>query len=240
MARRKINFTKLEITQTAIKMFLEYGYSFTSPRMICDELDISPGSLTYYYPTKEDLFTVLIKMLTDFQWNAVQKIVDEGETPITALCFELTAMAAMCEEDELARDLYISAYTSPKTLAMIRESDTKRAKKVFAEFCGDWTDAMFAEAETLVSGIEYGTLAATPDSPSLELRIAGAMKTILGIYNVPEDRQELKVEKALGMDYRKFGKEMLNEFKKYVLDLADSALDDVHHMRDKYIKNPLA
>ena len=64
----------------------------------------------------------------------------------------------MCEEDEIARDFYISAYTHPLTLAIIRSNDTERAKQVFRDHCSGWEHAQFAEAEVLVSGIEYTTM----------------------------------------------------------------------------------
>ncbi len=232
---QNINFTKLKILKTAIDLFLEQGYSATSSMQIGKKLNISPGTLTYHYSTKEDLLAILIQLLADFQWESVKNIVNDGETPITALCFELTAMAAMCEEDELARDLYISAYTSPKALEIIRSNDMKRAKKVFAEFCPEWTDDMFAEAEILVSGIEYATLLTTPTSPPLETRIEGAMKTILGIYNVPEERIRKKTEMALKMDYRKFGSEVLDAFKDYVQEVTEGIVTEAENLRNSTI-----
>lgn len=227
MGRRKVTLTQLDIIQTGTKLFLENGYTATSPKHISDELEISPGNLTYYYPTKEDLLAILIEMLADFQWKTVQDIVNEGETAITALCFELTAMAAMCESNHVARDLYISAYTNPKPLTIIRKSDMARAKKVFAEFCSDWSDEKFAEAETMVSGIEYATLMVTPDSPPLETRIAGAMNTILSVYGVPEERRKFKIEKAHALDYLKFGREILDNFKDYVEEITEQSYIDL-------------
>ncbi len=46
MARRKVRTTKLDIIKCGTTMFLEKGYSATSPRLICEELDISTGNLT--------------------------------------------------------------------------------------------------------------------------------------------------------------------------------------------------
>lgn len=227
MARRKVNLTQLDIVQTATRMFLENGYSATSPNAISKELGISPGSLTYYYPTKEHLLAVLIQMLADFQWKTVQEVVNEGETPVAALCFELMAMAVMCEENEIARDLYISAYTSPRALAIIRKNDAERAKDVFAEYCPDWTDEMFAASETLVSGIEYATMMVTPDSPPLEVRIRGAMNQILGIYGIPQERREAKTNRALSLDYRKYGQQLFNHFKNYVLEITEKSFEDL-------------
>lgn len=226
MIRRKGVLAQLEIVQQAVTMFFDKGYSDTSPKAIAKELGISPGGITYYFPSKTQLLAVLIELLADFQWKTVQEVVTDGETPITALCFELTAMAAMCEENEIARDLYISAYTNTIPLEVIRKSDKERAKKVFAEFCPDWTDEMYAEAEVLVSGIEYATLMTTADSPSLELRIAGAMDKILSIYNVPEERRKMKIDKALRLDYRCYGQNLFENFKKYVFELTEQSFED--------------
>ena len=51
MARRKSNLTRLEIVQVAMKMFLEKGFTNTSAKAISNELNISTGNLTFYFPT---------------------------------------------------------------------------------------------------------------------------------------------------------------------------------------------
>lgn len=226
MVRKKGVLMRLEIVQRAVNLILENGYSATSPTAVASALHISLGNLTYHFKTKDQILAVLIELLADFQWQTVQEVMEEGETPITALCFELTAMAAMCEENEVARDLYVSAYTTFRSLEVIRKSDKERAKKVFAEFCPNWTDEMFAEAELLVSGIESATLMTTSDSPSLEARIAGAMDKILSIYNVPEERRKMKIDKALSLDYRTYGQNLFENFKKYVFELTDKSFED--------------
>lgn len=214
-------------------MFIDIGYTATSSKMVSRALNISPGNITYYFALKEDILAVLIQMLSDFQWETVRKVVDDGETPITALCFELTAMAAMCEESEVAKDLYISAYTNQKSLEVIRKNDMRRAKSVFSEFCASWTDQMFAEAETIVSGIEYATLTTTSISPPLEMRIAGAMEAILNIYHVPEERRNMKIDRALSLDYLSYGRELFSEFKDYVLNLSEEHFE--YLLKNRYI-----
>lgn len=72
-------------------------------------------------------------------------------------------MASACESDEILKDFFLSTYRSPMCLALIRQNDAERAKKIFAEYCADWTDAQFVEAEILVSGIEYGTFMTVGD-----------------------------------------------------------------------------
>jgi hypothetical protein len=80
------------------------------------------------------------------------------------------------------------------------------------------------EAELLVSGIEYGTLMTTGKPVSLETRISGAIQNILGIYGVPPEVREIKLNKVFAMDYRSIGKKALVDFKKFVVKSNDKAL----------------
>lgn len=217
MARRKENnATKLGIVRVATGMFLERGYSNASARAIANELGISTGNITFYFPSKEHLLAILVQMLCDFQRQMMEQAVDEGKTSLMAICLELVAMAAICEENEIAKDFYLSAYTNPMCLEIIRKSDTRRAKEVFGEYCTGWTDENFVEAETLVSGIEYATLMTTHDSASLEVRIAGALNQIMALYNVPADVRKTKIDKVLALDYTSIGRRILTEFTEYI------------------------
>ena len=208
--------TKNKILRVSTTMFLEVGYSKTSPQMIAKELKVSTGNLTYYYPTKEHLLALLTDLLCKYQWKLIKEEADDGMSSLLALCFELMTMAAACEESEVAKDFFVSTYQSPKCLEIIHNNDTARAKEVFAEYCPDWTDEQFREAEILVAGIEHATLNAIDKTVPLETRISGALNTIMTIYNVPEEIRKKKIEKVLAMDYRSIGKRIFNEFKDYV------------------------
>ncbi len=197
-------------------MFVTNGYSSTTFRMIADELGISSGHVAFYFSSKDALLAELVEMLCDYQWQLMKKEADDGMSSLLALCFELMTMAAACEESEVAKDFFVSTYQSPKCLEIIHNNDTARAKEVFAEYCPDWTDEQFREAEILVAGIEHATLNAIDKTVPLETRISGALNTIMMIYNVPEEIRRIKIDKVLAMDYRSIGKRIFNEFKEYV------------------------
>lgn len=228
MARiSKSKLTKLEIIQVATKKFIEKGFSNTSIKAISDELHMSTGNVTFYFPSKEHLLAELVDMLCAFQWKMMEDETSDAKSSTMAIGLELVAMAAMCEEDEMAKDLYISAYTSALSLEIIRKNDTKRAKALFTEYCPKWTEEQFVEAETLVSGIEYATLMTTSDSAPINVRIAGAVNAILRIYNVPEAIVQETLDKVLAMNYRKIGKRVLKEFKEYVENTTEQAFFDL-------------
>lgn len=229
MALKKSEKTKRDILKTAIQLFFEKGYSNVSPNAIAKELNISTGNLTYYYPTKEHLLSVLVDDLCKFQRKLIDDETKEGISSVMAVCLELMTMASACESNPVAKDFFISSYQSPVTLKIIRENDTERSKEVYKEYCKGWTDEQFEEAEILVSGIEYATLMSLDEHVSLETRISGALDKILIIYGVPEALRKTKIQKALSYDYKHIGERIFKEFKEYVDKTTEETFEQMLH-----------
>lgn len=208
--------TREKIIRVSTRMFLEFGYSATTVQMVSTELGISKGLFTFHFHSKEDVLAELTNLLCEFQRKMIEYEAGEGISSLLSICLELMSMAAACEESEVAKDFFVSTYQSPKCLEIIHNNDTARAKEVFAEFCPDWSDEQFREAEILVAGIEYATLNAIDRTVSLETRISGALNAIMMIYNVPEDIRKIKINKVLAIDYRSIGKRIFKEFREYV------------------------
>ncbi len=225
----KSKLTKIEIVRVATKKFLEIGYTKTSIKAISDELEMSTGNLTFHFPTKEHLLAELVKMLRGFQWQLIEREADEGVSSLLAICIEFITVASACEESEIAKDFFLSTYSSPVCLDYIRKSAAERAKIIFAEYCQGWTDEQYIEAEILVSGINYATLMTTDTSVSLETRTKGALNHIMLIYNVPEELRSQKIEKVFSIDCRELGNRIFKEFVKYVDECAEQALEDILH-----------
>ncbi len=224
MSIKKSGKTKHDILKTAIQLFFEKGYSTVSPNIIAKSLGMSTGNLTYYFPTKEHLLAVLVDDLCKFQWKLIEEEAKDGISSVMSICLELMTMASVCENNLSAKDFFVSSYQSSMTLKIIRENDTQRSKLVYKDYCGDWNDEQFTEAEILVSGIEYATLMSLDENISLETRIAGALDKILYVYNVPEEIRKVKIEKALQYDYKNIGERIFKAFVEYVNQLNDETL----------------
>ena len=151
----------------------------------------------------------------------------DGYSSVMAICLELLTIASACEQDEVAKDFFLSSYRSEMCMEHIRKNDTDRAKEVFKEYCSDWSDEYFSEAETLVSGIEYAVFFTTSDSAPLDIRVAGALRTILSIYNVPKEIRDEKIKKVLSMNYQKLGLDTLKKFRAYVDQTTEQALHNL-------------
>ena len=137
---------------------------------------------------------------------------------------ELATMVSASEESAVARDLFVASYSSPACLKFIQQNDNERAKLVYAEFCEGWSDERFAEAEMLVSGIEYATLMAHDTDVSLEMRIAGALNSIMQIYGVPPELRQAKIDKVLAVDFRALGSRVFERFKEFVEESGEALL----------------
>ena len=217
MAKRKIINTKLEILQCSMELFLDKGYTSSYITTIAKNLKISTGNLTFYFPTKEHLLAELVKELCVFQWQTMEKEITGGKSSLLAYLLELATMTSVCDENPVAKDFYISAYTHLLPLKIIRENDTQKTRNIFSEYCENWTETDFVIAENIVSGIEYAMLV-TEDTKevSLEKRIETGLEAIMKIYDVPEDIRSSLLQSVLGMDYREIGRNILKEFCIYV------------------------
>ena len=208
--------TRLQIIQLAAHLFIENGYSNTTAKQLARELDLSPGNITFYFPTKEHMLAVLVKELFDFQKLIMEQAAAEGKSSLLAYCLELTAIVSACEESEVARDFYTAAYTSELSLAMIRENDTQKTREVFAEYRPDWDEAEWIATENIVSGIEYATIMTREQDTPLETQIRKTLNAIMLLYGVPEEVRKTKIQKVLATDYRALGRRILREFREYI------------------------
>lgn len=223
----KSALTKAEILSEASRQFLEKGYSNTTVSAIAKELGMSPGNLTFHYPTKEHLLAHLVDILCSFNWEQMEREAGEGVSSILAICLEVTAMAGASEDDPVIKDFFLSAYSSPICLDVIRRNDVKRARKVFKEYRPDWTDEQYAASEILVSGIEYATLMTAGEPVSFELRVSSAIQNVLGIYGIPEEIRTQKLQKVFAMDYRNIGKKAIADFNNYVESFNENVFQEL-------------
>ena len=227
MARKKVvNETKNAIIRVAIEMFLERGFTNTSVRAIAAELGISTGNITFYFPSKEHLLMVLVEMLCDSQWSMLEQQADEEETALMAFCMETMTVAVACEQNEIARDLFLSVFQSELCRNLLRENHVARAERIFSEYCGDWTHQQFRIAEILVMGIQHAVIIPTDVEIPLSERIAAALNQILSIYGVPENNRAEKIRRILAMDYNDIRQRVREGSLRYVDQLNMASSDE--------------
>ena len=218
---------KAAILKAASELFFEIGYSKTTPGAVCEKADVGTGNLTYYFPTKQHLLAVLVQMMIDYQGKEMENAADEGKSSLLAYCLELTTLVAINEEIPQMNEFLVESYSHPMTLDLIRANDVEKIKQVFAEYTEGWDDERFTESEAIISGIEYATIMNTEHSATLERRIEGALNSIMLLMGVPEEIRQKKIGKVIAMDYLSIGRKVYEDFKQYVTETNEHALDEI-------------
>lgn len=226
MARRKSNLTKLEIMQVAMKMFLEKGFTNTSAKAISNELNISTGNLTFYYPTKEHILLELTKDITEFHTKCINKVSKEHDD-LFSYCWEISSQIMLCEENEQAKDLYLAIYSYPMTLYYVKDWTAEKNKKILGERLSDWTLERFRRVENVTCCIERSALTEPcTENYTIEDKIRLILTCLLKIYDISFEEREKVINEILKTDYHKMGHDLLKQLTKYVEKQNKQALNE--------------
>ncbi len=232
MARRKSNLTKLEIMQIAMRMFLEKGFTNTSAKAISNELNISTGNLTFYYPTKEHILLELTKEITQFHTKSIEKVLKNEKNDLYSYCWEVTAQIVLCEGNEQVKDIYLAIYSHPLTLQYIKDWTAEKNQRILGERLKDWTYERFRRVENVTSCIERSALTEDcTDVYTIEDKIRLILTCLLKIYDIGYEEREKVIGEILELDYRKTGHELLKQLTKYVEKHTEQAIEEAINER---------
>lgn len=219
--------TKYDIIRVASESFFEKGYSVTALKMIARELKISPGNVTYYFPTKEHALLIIVEMLLDYQWRIFTKEIDNGMDTLSAACLEFVTIAASCQQNPVVKDLFIAICESEMCRVYVRNHRIERSRRIIKELGSNWNEEQSALAEIMIRGIFYSIITTDDSVVPLETRIVGALRLIFSIYNVDEESGNRIIANILQTDYRKLGKRVMDGFANYVKVTNEKTMEEI-------------
>lgn len=209
--------TRYKILLCATRLFLEKGYTDTYVTTITNMLKISTGNLTFHFPTKEHILAELVKELNMFQQHIEEEAEPAEYSLPVAYLLELVVFASFCDENPNVRNLIEAAYTHPLSLEVIRSNDSQRVKRVFGEFCPEWTEAEFVQAENVVSGIEYAMYRMeNTQTLSFEQRVTSSIDAIMKVFDVPKSVRRTIIAEVMSADYKDQGSRIFEEFSNHI------------------------
>ena len=212
---KPLNEVEVKIIRSAIRLFLENGYSKTTLRKISDDCQMLQGRVAYHFPTKEDMLNILMQELMEFHGDVVEQIHEQMEDELFSYAMEITAQIALCEQDENVWDLYYAAYTHPVTFVLIKDWAAKKNFALLGKWVPHWSESKFREIENIASCIELSAFTSPTDKNyTLEQKITDVLDSIMKIYDIPQKERMQTIEKVLQTDYMSIGKEMFDKFVK--------------------------
>ena len=217
MAHRENNATHKAIIDSAVRNFLVRGFHNTSAKMICEEVGISPGNLTFWFPTKADILLEFTKKIMDYHTKFIEYNKSKNEDNLYTYCLEIIVQIALCEERENIRDIYYSMYSEPLTMAYLKDWTAEKNFDILGSYLPDWDLKRFRRAANVTCCIERSALAEPcTEEYTLEDKIWLTLTCLLKIYDFPEDERERVISEILASDYQKIKTEMLSQLDKFL------------------------
>lgn len=207
---------KIKIIKTALRhIFLDKNLNITKS-MIASEAGVSSGVISFFFPTKEDLFAEILSIMFKEQWKVLEASLEKKD-PIVLYCLKTITIFYVCEKNDQIREFYIDLHSHTKTYNLLKYSDLTNSKKAFKKYCSNYRDLEYQHAENIVASMEYATIAKTNNNVPFDRRVRGVLNLILQIYNVPDDIREQSINRALRLDYEALANEVVVAIRKIYL-----------------------
>lgn len=217
MAHRENNATKQAIVDSAIKNFLVNGFRHTSTKMICEDVGISPGNLTFWFPTKADILFEFTKKIMNYHTRFIEYNKSKNEENIFIYCLEIVVQIALCEERENIRDIYYSMYSEPLTMAYLKDWTAEKNLNILGSYLPDWDLKRFRRVANVTCCIERSALAEPcTEDYTLEDKIRLTLICLLKIYDFSKEERERVIDQILATDYHKIKTEMLKQLDEFI------------------------
>ncbi len=226
MAHRENNATQQAIIDSAVRNFLVNGFHHTSAKMICEDVGISPGNLTFWFPAKADILLEFTKKIMSYHTKFIEYNKNKGTEDLFTYCLEIVVQIVLCEERENIRDIYYSMYSEPLTLAYLKDWTAEKNFNILGERLPDWDLKRFRRVANVTCCIERSALVEPcTDEYTLEDKIILTLTCLLKIYDIEKAEREKVIEEILQSDYKQTGHSLLKQLRKYVEKTNKEMLD---------------
>lgn len=213
---------KNKIIFSAVKLFMEKGYSGTSTTEISRLAGISQTSFFAAFENKEALLLELTKYLFSNQFEIAEGLTSGKASPLFLYCFECSIQMAICELSEPVSEVYVMAYSLPSTSEYIYSSMAKRLSYFFADYMPDAAEKDYYECDIASSGITRGFMAKKCDRNfTFQDKLSRYLDLCMKIYNVPIEIRTQIISEIAKTDFTPIAKKIIDE----ILSKAEKGLN---------------
>lgn len=200
------------ILQTAANLFLSQGYTATTLRELAKESGVNIGSLMHLFENKENILCALVSVVLDGQFSAVQELLGNmTDDKILFWAAETTLQLHMAESSEQIRDLYITAYSLPKTSDIIRHSIAERMSEYFLPYNPGYQEKDFYEMEIASGGVIRGFMSVPCDMYfTMDAKVARYLETSFRIYRVPPEKTQEAIQFVSQFDFAQIAQNVVH------------------------------
>ena len=201
-----------KILLKAANMFLSQGYTQTTLRELARESGVNIGSLMHLFENKENILCALVSVVLDGQFSAAQKLLSNmTDDKILFWAAETTLQLYMAESSEQIRDLYITAYSLPKTSDIIRRSIAEKMSEYFLPYNPGYQEKDFYEMEIATGGIIRGFMSVPCDMYfTMDTKVARYLETSFRVYKVPQEKTQEAIQFVSRFDFAQIAQNVID------------------------------
>lgn len=201
-----------KILLKAANMFLSQGFTQTTLRELARESGVNIGSLMHLFENKENILCALVSVVLDGQFSAVQKLLSNmTDDKILFWAAETTLQLYMAESSEQIRDLYITAYSLPKTSDIIRRCIAEKMSEYFLPYNPGYQEKDFYEMEIATGGIIRGFMSVPCDMYfTMDVKVARYLETSFRVYKVPQEKTQEAIQFVSRFDFAQIAQNVID------------------------------
>ena len=178
--------TRRKILTVSMKLFLEKGYEGTTAKEVADTAGIVSGSPFFQFGNKEGVLLDLVKQMFAGQFATADTLAGANADPLAVYAMETALQLHIAEMSDTLRELYVTAYTLPRTSAYIYENMTDKIAAIFSPYLPGAEKNDFYELEIAASGVMRGFMARHCDLYfTIERKVMRCLSCCFKLYEVP-------------------------------------------------------
>lgn len=204
--------TRRKILSVAMKLFLEKGYEGTTAKEVADMAGIISGSPFFQFGNKEGVLLDLVRQMFDGQFATADALAGKNADPLLVYALETALQLHIAEMSDTLRELYVTAYTLPRTAAYIYENMTDKIEAIFSPYLAGSEKNDFYELEIAAAGVMRGFMARHCDLYfTIERKIMRCVSCCFKLYEVPPERYMPALRQALTVDLAAVARMMVDK-----------------------------
>ena len=204
--------TRRKILSVSMKLFLEKGYEGTTAKEVADMAGIISGSPFFQFGNKEGVLLDLVRQMFDGQFATADALAGKNADPLLVYALETALQLHIAEMSDPLRELYVTAYTLPRTAAYIYENMTDKIEAIFSPYLAGSEKNDFYELEIAAAGVIRGFMARHCDLYfTIERKIMRCVSCCFKLYEVPPERYMPALRQALTVDLAAVARMMVDK-----------------------------
>lgn len=217
---REIELSKTLVLHSAIKMFIEKGYSNTKIHDIANDCGVTYNEIYRMFYDKDTLLSYLVNLVIEHQFEYVNSFLkNKTDDKVIKYAFESVLQLYIAESKEHIREMYSVSYSMPSTTHKIYDFITSKLEDTFKSFLPNYNRKDFYELEMASAGIMRGYIInpCTDDFP-MKRKVERYLQTSLRIYKVPESQIDEVIKFINEFDINKLANEVLETLYEYIIN----------------------